>query len=1048
LRLLIFAAHPDDEILGCAGLILRVCRGGEALKVVIVTDGGAGGDAQTRRSESLEGLARLGAAAPEFWVETDGALPQSGPVLQRYRRLIEDWRPDVIALPAPSEDHPDHRRLTRGLLAAIAGRWSGELLFYETTTPMPFVNQVEPLELDAKLDALALHVSQLDQFDYAAHVRGLAMLRGAAAGTPAAEAYLSYHWDGSAQNFFEHRPLVSVVVRADDETFLRIALDSLCKQIYDHIEVIVVWHGGQVLPQAPAVLMCTVMRGPGGRSENLNAGLAAATGEYVAFLDQDDIWMPFHVEVLLSELRSDPRLDVAYGDYRIASCRRERDLVEVCDVAPTTGKDYRRGRLLAGNHIPLHSFLCRIALARRIGFDPALEAYEDWDFLGRAELGGAEFRRVPELVCEYRVFPLSGEAAELAVIHERRGYTAWRATVQSKFVRSLHAAGAASVLDLIRDLEAELDSTRAQAESLAGDRAAARQATAADRAGLAAIESWSELLAPQPIGTPAWSRLAGAAFVDGPVIGLILPVCDPQASFLIEAVESVNRQTYPHWQLCIADDASTSADIQALLDRLEACAASDNRLRIVRRPSRGGIVAASRCAVALCDAPWLAFLDHDDRLAPSALLEIAGELRRRPSLGALYTDSRTIDRNGGLLHTLRKPGWSPETLLHLNYINHLTVVRQDLYERIGGLSADAEGCQDWDLWLKLLALPDLEVGHIAQPLYDWRASETSVAYEPANKPYMVEAACRSLALHLTQRGLQGAVTATPSRGIGLRHDWAAKLEPLTAIILTHRNPADLKALLAILASSGYPGLEVIVMANNVARDDEATEMLLSEVQHRPGWRVMRDARAFNWSALNNAAARHATTPWLAFLNDDVDLVSTNALSLLARYLTLGPQVGAVGACLHYGDAVGGAVQHDGIVTDPAWVARNIAVNSDDAGMGLPRNVSAVTGACLLTPRWAFERCGGFDERLAVSFNDVDYCLHLRRLGLRIVQASDVTCIHHESRTRGTIDTAGKRDQLEREGDLMRRKWGDFLTEAHRMDNDYRRSGTRIMHVAQ
>jgi LmbE family N-acetylglucosaminyl deacetylase len=274
MRLLVFAPHPDDELLGCAGLMLHALEQGGAVQVVVVSDGGLGGPADLRQSELQAGLAALDVLPAQCWCEADGALPLDEAIQQRYRACVALWRPQAIALPAPGESHPDHRRLTRGLLTALTGQWSGDLFFYETTTPQPSVNHCLPLDLSRKLAALACHASQQAQYDYQGYTRGLAQLRGASLGVPAAEAQTHFEWDGSAQNFFEHRPLVSVVVRAHD-ALLAVALQSLANKATTRSSWC--WCGAAkgrapTLPHAAGARIA----GPGRHAANLNAGLAAA----------------------------------------------------------------------------------------------------------------------------------------------------------------------------------------------------------------------------------------------------------------------------------------------------------------------------------------------------------------------------------------------------------------------------------------------------------------------------------------------------------------------------------------------------------------------------------------------------------------------------------------------------------------------------------------------------------------------------------------------------------------------------------------------------
>ena len=1064
MRFLILAPHPDDEILGCTSLIQQALQAGDAVRVVVVSDGALAGTPQQRQAEARAGLAALGLAEGcDFWGYPDGALPQRGPIQQQYRQLVAHWQPTHIALPAPSENHPDHRRLTRGALAALAGQWQGELLFYETTTPLTQCNRILPLDLQAQQTALACHASQLSQYDYQRHAQGMAWLRGASIHAPAGQAYLAYPWDGTPQNFFDQRPLISVVLRADDAALASHALHSLRAQTYDHHETIVVWHGSEPLPEFAEFfdLDLRVLRGPGPRAANLNAGVQAAGGGFIAFLDQDDVLLPEHLASLLAELQADPGLDIAHGDYREAVCRYDRaqGQVQVLSTQEVPGRNCDPGRLLAGNLLPLHSFLSRRRLVEQLGFDETLEAYEDWEFLTRAELSQVRLGHVAEVLCEYRIYPQAGEPTNIAALHERKGYTIWRQAVLQRILQRFDLRALDRLTQLATDLEAERNGLRAERDGLRAELALARQQADQATRTLQQLHDWAQRLSPDQPATDPLQRLAGAAFSDGPVIALVLPVCDPEPAFLLEALHSVQAQAYPHWRLTLADDASTQPAVLALLDRIEQLSRQDPRIQLMRRSQRGGIVAASRSAIEqlphspLPAAQWLAFLDHDDRLPADSLLQVAAAIRRAPQVQAFYTDSRMIDRNGGLLHSFHKPQWSPETMLHLNYVNHLSVIRRDAYQACGGLRPGYDGSQDWDLWLRLTELPGLQVQHIAEPLYDWRAAETSVAYSMAAKPYALDAACRTVTDHL-QRRLGGIAASSPAQqGDGLRSLWPGQPRPLSVIIPTHCNAAGLARLLHDLQQQDYPApLEVLVIANRV--QDTATLQCLQALHQRPDVRVLVDDRAFNWSALNNAAARLCQSDWLLFLNDDVALPDPQTLRKLTRYLALDSAIGAVGAQLQYPEHRGGGLQHDGIVTslELQRVAENITGGANlqgmDRGLQMPRNVSAVTGACLLTPRPAFERCGGFDERLAVSFNDVDYCLALRRNGLRIVQASDVLAEHDESRTRGPITDPAERARLLHEAQLLRAKWGELLQEKYRLNYAHRYLGSRIVAIPQ
>lgn len=1047
MRLLVLAPHPDDEILGCTGLMLRTAQSGGAVRVVVITDGQLAADPAVRECETQASLSHLGLPVAEFWGYPDGALPMGADIQAQYRQLVLDFRPSHIALPSPTEAHHDHRCLTRGVLSTLVGQWAGVLMFYETTTPLAQCNHFEPIALRTKLDAMAIHASQLPSFNYLQWITGLCALRGASASCDAAEGYLSYQWDGSPQNFFEHQPLVSVIVRADDCELLAHALRSIEEQVYDQLEVWVIWHGETPPPNLPPGLMAHVLQGPGSRSANLNLGLERASGEYLAFLDQDDVWQSHHVSTLITELQSDTLLDLAYGNYERVVCSRHGPTVQVHSREHVNTEPFHPGRLMLGNHIPLHTYVCRLRRARQIRFDETLAAYEDWDFLLRAELDGWQFRRVDATVAEYRLYPDPDQSSDINDLHHHKGYLAWTPVVRQKLFNQLTFKQFDGLLEFAED-------TRSQLAELQACHAALEQTTATQKTQLARLEHqqleqhlWADQLAPATPGLAPWPRLLGQAMSQfGPLVTVLMPVCDPEPNFFTEAVHSVLQQSYPNWELCLTDDACTSSTICRMLQHL---AGSDPRIKLHTHATRQGIVAATTSAYTHARGQWLTFVDHDDRLHPDALLETVKAIHLQPQLQAIYTDSDTIDRNGQRINTFRKPAWSPETLLHLSYMNHLSLVRRDVFDAIGGLTPGLDGCQDWDMWLRLACVPSLEVGHIPLSLYDWRASENSTAYSLTSKPYVLQAALTATKNHLQRMGATQVDNYFPSEGWpGVRHSWDAPLLPLTAVILTHRNPTDLQRLLTSLQASTYPQLHIHLVANRVDPTDAHTQRLLKEVTDWPNARVVHDNRPFNWAALNNAAAHQCTTPWVLFLNDDVEWAEHDTLEQLARYLTLSPRIGVVGMRLMYAPQDGGDVQHDGITTttNPRQAAHNIRTSEQCAGLHMPRNVSAVTGACMLTPMRVFKQCGGFDERFPISFNDVDYCLHIRRLGYRIVQASDVVGIHHESRTRGLPDTPDKISEILAAGQRLVDRWGDLLTERHSLvyQRDY--AASFIVHV--
>jgi LmbE family N-acetylglucosaminyl deacetylase len=426
-RILVFAPHPDDEVLGCGGTLALARADGVKVKVVVITDGEKGVPeglpAEIRRKECVIGLEILGIEDVVFWGFPDCSVPLSGPIIEKYREVVSEFAPQSIFLPSPSEGHLDHQRATRGVIKALEGRWNGQLLFYETVQPQ-LVNVTNDISAVMELKQLAIlaHVSQTRQFDYEHLCVHLAHLRGLSAGQEFAEGFLSYHWDGSRQDFFETRPLISVVIRADHLPYLRAALHSLVEQKYDHFEVIIVWHGEEDIDLREFdYLDIQLVKGERRRGRNLNVGLSQAKGEYLAFLDQDDVLYPNHFEILLAQLHGNNEIDIAYSGCKAVHCEmREGNPVALHDET-IFNRPYQRGRLLLGNYIPIHALLFRSTVFKCHAFDEELTAYEDWDMLARLEMAGFSFLHIDNITCEYDLYGQADLTLEEA--HMRKGYT-------------------------------------------------------------------------------------------------------------------------------------------------------------------------------------------------------------------------------------------------------------------------------------------------------------------------------------------------------------------------------------------------------------------------------------------------------------------------------------------------------------------------------------------------------------------------------------------------------------------------------------------------
>jgi len=531
-----------------------------------------------------------------------------------------------------------------------------------------------------------------------------------------------------------------------------------------------------------------------------------------------------------------------------------------------------------------------------------------------------------------------------------------------------------------------------------------------------------------------------------PLISILMPVCETPEPFLVAAIESVLHQTYENWELCLADDASVTPRVRKVL---EGFAGQDSRIRVVFRATRGGIAVASNTALGLATGNWIAFLDHDDMLAPHALFCVVDAVRRNPHSQFLYSDEDKLGVDGRRCDPYFKPPLNLELLRSHNYLTHFAVFRRALIQQLGGLREGFDGSQDYDLILRAIdSIPSDSVVHIPHVLYHWRVHPQSTASGVAAKPRAIEAGARALAEHLRRRGLDGDVEAT-AFGYRMRYK-AAKNPGLVSIIIPTRNRHEVlrTCIESLLASSREVPFEIIVMDNG--SDEEAAVEYLRSFANHPLVRVVRDDQPFNYSRLNNRAVALARGQYLVLLNNDTEVISSDWLVTMTAIMSQ-PDVGAVGVKLLYPD---GTIQHGGVIVGLGGVAghahlRRLRTEGGYFGRAqLQQEFGAVTGACMLLRKADYVAVQGLDEqRLAVAFNDVDLCLKLRRLGKRIVWTPFVEFYHHESLSRGLEDTSEKRARFESEVRHMFSTWQDALAAGDPGYNANLSLSTKDFHLA-
>lgn len=534
-----------------------------------------------------------------------------------------------------------------------------------------------------------------------------------------------------------------------------------------------------------------------------------------------------------------------------------------------------------------------------------------------------------------------------------------------------------------------------------------------------------DTLAPEDL---APLRTVAQALDNPPLLSVVMPVYNPPQEHLRSAIESIRGQIYSNWEICIADDGSTASHVRPLLQHYEGI---DARIRVCYRQENGGVCAASNSALELASGAYVALVDHDDVLPPHALLIVAKCIADNPDVDLIYTDEDKIDEAGERFDPYFKPDWNPALILSQNFFNHLGVYRRSLLERVGGFRAALSGSQDHDLVLRCADLTTADrIKHIPQVLYHWRAAAGSAARSSGAKPYAVQAGQRAVQDALDRRGLDATVEITRHNYYQVSYRAPAKLPEVSVLIPTAcQSDLVVRCVRSLLEITDYPHMELLLLVNERANYSDAERSVLEEVGDDPRLRVLfYDDRPFNFSWVNNWGAAQARGCVLCFVNDDTQAVSKDWLSQMVARLSL-EKVGAVGAMLYYPDDT---VQHAGTILGVGGVA-------DHAHRGAPRyasgyfgraaleqDLSCVTAGCMAVSREAFDSVGGFDEKLAIAFNDVDFCIRLRRAGWRIVWTPAVEFYHHESATVGPPTSAARAEQFRGEVQFMINRWGSAL----------------------
>ncbi len=514
-------------------------------------------------------------------------------------------------------------------------------------------------------------------------------------------------------------------------------------------------------------------------------------------------------------------------------------------------------------------------------------------------------------------------------------------------------------------------------------------------------------------------------FASPVTFSIAVPLYKTPERYLREMIASVQAQTYPHWELCLANGSPEDETLGKLLAEYVA---ADVRIRVKHLTENAGIAGNTNAALAMATGEYVGLLDHDDLLEPDALFEMMYALdearrKKQPLPELLYTDEDKISGDGSeYFQPNLKPDFNPDLLRSNNYICHFLVVARTLLEKAGGFDRRYDGAQDYDFILRCTEKAG-GICHIPRVLYHWRTHAQSTADNPISKQYAYDAGTQAIEAHLKRVGFSGTVGRKKDFGFYRVH-YAVQGEPPVSIIIPNKDETETlkKCLTSIQTKSTYRNFEIIVVENN-SKTAEIFDYY-KEIDGRNGIHVVYWDREFNYSAINNFGASYAKGEYLICLNNDMEIISPDWIEeLLGHCQRAG--TGIVGARLYYPDDT---IQHAGIIIGIGGIAGSVFVGQKRTHTGymhreaLQQDLSAVTAACMMVRRTLFEQLGGFTEQLAVAFNDVDFCLRARELGYLVVYDPYVELYHYESKTRGAEDTQEKVRRFQTEIEYMRTRW--------------------------
>lgn len=528
-------------------------------------------------------------------------------------------------------------------------------------------------------------------------------------------------------------------------------------------------------------------------------------------------------------------------------------------------------------------------------------------------------------------------------------------------------------------------------------------------------------------------------FEINPKISIIIPMYNTPEKFFEELIDGLIEQTYPNWELCLADGSPEKNE------KLEKIYKKDKRIKYKFIGKNKGISGNTNAALELATGDFIALLDHDDLLPKFSLYEIVKCINKNPDVDFIYTDEDKFEELGGKRYDpYFKSDFAPDTLRANNFICHFSIFKKELMKELGGFRSEFDGAQDYDIILRMSEKAK-KIIHIPKILYHWRVHALSTAKSGGTaKPYAYEAGIKAVQAHIDRIGLKGEVVSGNTLGT-YKVNYEIKGNPKVSIIIPNKDyVSTLKVCLKSIAKlTTYENYEVIVVENN--SEEQKTFDYYDEINGKDKVKVVKyPEKGFNYSKIINYGVANSDGEYIIQLNNDTELITPNWIEEMLGFAQR-EDVGAVGAELFYPDK---SIQHAGIIIGIGGVAGHVFRNIPHGMHGyfskdaMIQNMSAVTAACIMAPRKMYEAVGNMDEKFEVAFNDVDFCLKIREQGKLIVYNPYVQFIHYESKSRGFEDTLEKQKRFKGEVERFQKKWKKILKDGDpyyninlRLDND-------------